>query len=871
MCLYETIQICQIYFSYKTTTFVDYDNIEEISLPAFTICFHKRDLLRQQYLTNVSNNGNQKQSNDYNEKLDQLFINLTIRQQFQLLQNWSDIVDNCNIYKPQQLINTIINNNNTTNSYHNTQLNRVDCHQISKIRQSIDFSRSCFTLFSQSPNQTINDKQFIVDNDMAFNDLAQSLFYIKLKDHFKGSTITLIAHPRRQLMMNYLRHEFTDISFQRISRNRTFVRHITYERTIVQSLKLPYETDCYDYKDQGYESRSQCIDYCRIDEAHRLFPGVWPGNYLTYNQTSDEIIHDLINEFMKNFSLDQMMGENCRQKCGLHSECTQEYYRIHILHKDFDVDGMYVPVLAPVVPDLVYTHSAKILVEEFLSYIGSYVNLCYLTRNFNYWTSRGINGPKPVPGLGTLWQIFYKPIGEINLDNYKKYGKIYGVFMVNRPVLTVADPDLIKQMNIRDFHMFVDRNDLITGDPMNDRSMFNLKGDEWKKIRSIISPTFSSGKMRSMHPLIIDCIARLDKHLSDKTVVEMQKTMGNLTMDVIATCAFGTRIDTYAEKTSDFVIHAQKVFRGNWRVWFTLILLLISKRLANWFGIKFLDPGAENFFKTAIQSIVSRRKVEGNSKIYKDYIQLMINAQNKTLMDTIDDQEVDDLDRVIFGSTDSSLKYKDLRGEITDWDVLATSFVFFVAGYETTATTLAHLFYSLAVNQDCQQKLYDEVTKQFDGKYDYESIARMTYLESCVAETLRLYSPLTATARIAADEYTIGDTGLTIPKGMLVNFDIQTLHNNPEYYPDPDRWNPERFMPYNRHKLVPYTYMPFGLGPRNCVGMRFALMETKTAVAYLITKYKFVKTPNTTIPLKPKKFEFLLNTGDKFVGIEHRN
>ncbi|XP_054157188.1 cytochrome P450 6B7-like [Oppia nitens] len=164
-------------------------------------------------------------------------------------------------------------------------------------------------------------------------------------------------------------------------------------------------------------------------------------------------------------------------------------------------------------------------------------------------------------------------------------------------------------------------------------------------------------------------------------------------------------------------------------------------------------------------------------------------------------QEVDDLKPEIFGVTDS-LKYNDLNGKITDTDLLATSFVFFVAGYETTATALAHLFYSLAVNQDCQQRLYEEI-KQIDGKYDYETIAQMPYLEACVAETLRLYTPITAVGRMAADE--------------------------------------------------------------------FALMKIKTAIAYLITKYKFVKTANTTIPLKPKKFKFLVNTGDKFVGIEHRN
>ncbi|XP_054157190.1 cytochrome P450 3A8-like [Oppia nitens] len=495
----------------------------------------------------------------------------------------------------------------------------------------------------------------------------------------------------------------------------------------------------------------------------------------------------------------------------------------------------------------------------------------YLIRNYKYWSSRGIDGPKPIPGLGTFWQIFSRTLGEINMDNYKKFGKIYGIFIADRPVLVVSDPEIIKDMNIRDFHLFVDRNDFETGDPINDRSMFNLKSDEWKKMRSIISPTFSSGKMRSMHPIIIDCIKRLDKHLSDKKEVEMKKTMGNLTMDVIATCAFGTQIDTYNDqKRSEFILNAQKVFRGSWRVWAVFVLMQISRKLLEWTGLKFLDPTAQKFFVNAIKSIVTQRKSEGNTKKHRDYLQLMINAQNKTL-DTNDDHEVvvDDKSDEIYGATDS-LKYNKPKGDVSDTDLLATSLIFFVAGYETTATTLANVVYSLAINPDCQQKLYEEI-RQFDGKYDYESIAQMPYLEACVAETLRLYNPLTAVSRIAAEEYTIGNTGLTIPKGMIVNFDIEVLHHNPDYYPEPDRWNPERFMPYNRDKLVPYTYMPFGLGPRNCVGMRFALMEAKTAIAYLIMKYKFVKTANTTIPLKPKKYEFLLTTGPINVGIEKRN
>ncbi|CAG2102769.1 unnamed protein product [Medioppia subpectinata] len=502
----------------------------------------------------------------------------------------------------------------------------------------------------------------------------------------------------------------------------------------------------------------------------------------------------------------------------------------------------------------------------------------YLTRNFKYWSSRGIDGPKPIVGFGTLYQIFFKPLTDVNTENFKKYGKIYGTFLGTKPVLMIADPELTKEMNIKDFHLFVNRNDFVTGDSLNDRSMFNLMDDEWKNMRSIISPTFSSGKMKAMHPIIVDCTQRLEEYLEKKAVtgeeVEMKKIMGNLTMDVIASCAFGTKIDTHNdEKRSDFILNAQKVFRGNWRVWAFFLFMTTFPKLVRWTGFTFNDPTVVKFFRTAITSIIRRRKSESESGGKKrDYLQLMINAQNKSEDKAADEQEIDDLNEEIFGKTDptEALKFNKMQTEISEDDILATSFIFFVAGYETTATLLSLLFYSLAVDPKCQQKLYEEV-KRFDGNFSYENISKMPYLEACVAETLRLYNPISAVGRMASEEYKIGDTGLTIPKGMLVNFDVQTLHHNPDYYPDPDRWDPERFMPENRDQLVPYTYMPFGMGPRNCVGMRFALMEAKTAAAHLVNKFIFKKTAKTTVPPKLKKFEFLLTTEPLITAIEKRH
>ena len=132
----------------------------------------------------------------------------------------------------------------------------------------------------------------------------------------------------------------------------------------------------------------------------------------------------------------------------------------------------------------------------------------------------------------------------------------------------------------------------------------------------------------------------------------------------------------------------------------------------------------------------------------------MINANKKQ---DYEEQENDFINNeAIYGQSDETeIVFNKSKVEITEDDILATSFLFFVAGFETTASLLSFLFYSLALDQKCQQKLYEEVVS-FKGKLDYESIAQMSYLDACIAETLRLYNPTPALSRIASEDYVLG-------------------------------------------------------------------------------------------------------------------
>ena len=138
-------------------------------------------------------------------------------------------------------------------------------------------------------------------------------------------------------------------------------------------------------------------------------------------------------------------------------------------------------------------------------------------------------------------------------------------------------------------------------------------------------------------------------------------------------------------------------------------------------------------------------------------------------------------------------------------------------------------------NNNNKEKFFDSI------------LSSLPYLDAVIKETLRKYPPvIRLERRVGEDNLKLG--GIPVDKGVLIEIPTVAVHHNPEYYPDPSRFNPERFLPENKHLLVPYTYLTFGQGPRNCVGMRFAYQEIKLCLAKIITFYKF--TPTTDTPVK---------------------
>jgi len=201
-----------------------------------------------------------------------------------------------------------------------------------------------------------------------------------------------------------------------------------------------------------------------------------------------------------------------------------------------------------------------------------------------------------------------------------------------------------------------------------------------------------------------------------------------------------------------------------------------------------------------------------------------------------------------------------------------------VTALDMISATMTMISYYMAMNPEVQQKLHDEIDSIIVGKYngrvDAETIHELPYLAACLDETLRLAPPLIRPERICTKDWTSPDGCLKIKKGTVVMVPLWGAHRNPKYFPDPERFDPERFLPgsqaYVDTPKHPYAYSPFGLGLRNCIGMRLAIETLKVNVCVLLKDFQIRTRPDTHFELKPGGL-FLLQFEPLFLDLIKRN
>ncbi|KAF2898972.1 hypothetical protein ILUMI_07208 [Ignelater luminosus] len=486
--------------------------------------------------------------------------------------------------------------------------------------------------------------------------------------------------------------------------------------------------------------------------------------------------------------------------------------------------------------------------------VGCYT---YFKWCFKYWERKGVPYLEPTFPFGSLNSPFTvtKAFAEQCQDFYvtfkAKGHKHLGIYTFAAPMYIPIETELVKNIMQKDFDHFVDRGIYFNeiDDPLS-AHLFSIEGAKWRDLRVKLTSTFTSGKMKMMFPTLVECGRQLKEAMdiaSNKDEpIDIKDFAACFTTNIIGSCAFGIDCNCFKDKNSEFRKQGKRVFVVKGLEFIKGFVAFASPSLARRLRLVVLPKEVTHFFMKIIKETVDYR--ERNNVIRKDFMQLLIDIRNTV---------------------------KDDKGNgigLTFEELAAQAFVFFIAGYETSSTTMTFCLFELASNPDIQQKVREEmkeVLARYNNEINYEALAEMKYMGQVIDKTLRKYPPLAFLNRKCVLPYKIPDTDIVLDKGTAVIIPTIALHRDPEYFPDPEKFDPDRFSEENKSKIAPFTYLPFGEGPRICIGLRFGVMQAKVGLAVLLQNYKFSLNDKTKIPLKMDPFSFILTAkGDIWLNSE---
>ncbi|GJM41543.1 MAG: cytochrome P450 [Ardenticatenaceae bacterium] len=375
----------------------------------------------------------------------------------------------------------------------------------------------------------------------------------------------------------------------------------------------------------------------------------------------------------------------------------------------------------------------------------------------------------------------------------RDYGDVVQYRATPEPAFLLNHPDFVKHILVsngrhynKETHLNKYMLQSVTG-----QGLLTSENPLWRKQRRLIQPFFHRRYLANFADLMVSAtnewLARLDRYSATGEPFDIANEMMTLTLNIVSRALFGYDMDEQSERIGEAVN--------------TLIEVAKPKRRRFQESLKVLD-------EIVFDIIQQRRKRPHTDAEQPDLLDMLIQARYEDSGEGMSDQQI--------------------RDEVMS---------LLIAGHETTANTLGWLWYLLAQYPAVVEKVEAELEGVLNGRFPtVADFPQLVYCDKVIKEGMRLYPSAWSISRHALVDDEIG--GFAIPKGSIVAVSPYTLHRHPEFWPEPEKFDPERFTPKQESARHRYAYIPFGAGARKCIGDQFALMENMLILPMTLQQFR---------------------------------
>jgi cytochrome P450 len=423
-------------------------------------------------------------------------------------------------------------------------------------------------------------------------------------------------------------------------------------------------------------------------------------------------------------------------------------------------------------------------------------------------------GPPQYQGIFGKIRLFLRFRGNLLqtvLETFNTYGDLYDLHIENSHIYVTRDPEHLRQALVEDPDKY--NKDATYKNPdwglafFIGNGLLTSDGSFWRRQRKLIQPSFHARHIESYAETMVELAERTVAEWRGKAETDVDDAMMKLTLAIVSKTIFGKDVSGDSAQISEALTVLQHT-AGNPPMLPAWVPSPRRKRQAQ--ALKQLDD--------VVYRLIAERREDTSP--HSDLLSLLLDARDE-----------------------------DGQG-MTDQQVRDEAVTIMLAGHETTANALNWTWVLLAQNPDVEAKLHAELDTVLGGRTPtLADLKQLPYTDMVIKEAMRLYPPAYGFSRIAVEPTTIGD--YDVPKGTILNLYTYGTHRDPKLWDEPEAFRPERFSP-EAEKLIPrYAYLPFGGGPRVCIGNSFAMMEARLLLATLAQHYRLRLAPGQVVPTDP--------------------